>query len=164
MNAQHQTDEQVIGIAVITAAMVDAGLDRSFAADCFRLAQQNEGFYGLMELWYEADNVDDKEAALADLQELLDDSKVAAGPQQKPRLSGVDLDAAGIAIAEHKKRLRQIIDRHGGVSAVARLTGIPQPSLSRMLNDGRMPRRTTLHRIASALNVPEPDVIGEWVS
>jgi DNA-binding phage protein len=63
---------------------------------------------------------------------------------------------------EYKRKLRDLIDRHGGVTAVAQKAGIPQPSLSRMLASGSTPRRTTLYRIANALGVPESQIVGEW--
>jgi len=56
-----------------------------------------------------------------------------------------------------------LIDQHGGVSEVARKSGIPQPSLSRMLNSGSMSRRSTLYKIANALDLPEKDLVGDWV-
>lgn len=55
-----------------------------------------------------------------------------------------------------------LIDRHGGISAVARKSGIPQPSLSRMLSSASMPRKSTLYEIAVALGVPESEVVMEW--
>jgi DNA-binding phage protein len=61
-----------------------------------------------------------------------------------------------------KAKLRKLIDQHGGVSAVAKLTGIPQPSLSRMLNSGSIPRRSTLYRIANALDLPETEIAMAW--
>jgi DNA-binding phage protein len=61
-----------------------------------------------------------------------------------------------------KKRLRDLIDRKGGVSFVAQQSGIPQPSLSRLLNSVSMPRRSTLYKIANALNLPEAEVVTEW--
>ena len=67
------------------------------------------------------------------------------------------------SVVDHKKRLRDLIDRHGGVSEVARRAGIPQPSLSRLLNDASRPRRATLYKIARALDVEESEIVGEWV-
>jgi DNA-binding phage protein len=61
-----------------------------------------------------------------------------------------------------KAKLRQIIDRHGGVSAVAKRCGIPQPSLSRMLSSPSVPRRSTLCKIANALDLSEKDIALEW--
>jgi DNA-binding phage protein len=61
------------------------------------------------------------------------------------------------AMAE-KAKLRQIIDRNGGVSAVARKSGIPRPSLSRMLNSPANLRRSTLSKIAKAVCLPKEDV------
>ena len=61
-----------------------------------------------------------------------------------------------------KAKLRQIIDKHGGVSAVAQKCGIPQPSLSRMLSSTSVPRRTTLYKIANALDLSETEIALEW--
>lgn len=60
-------------------------------------------------------------------------------------------DGSLVHARAHKQRLCDLIDKHGGVSDVARKTGIPQPSLSRMLNSGSMPRKSTLYKIANAL-------------
>jgi transcriptional regulator with XRE-family HTH domain len=49
------------------------------------------------------------------------------------------------------------------VSEVARKSGIPQPSLSRILSSGSMPRRSTLYKIANALGLSEKEIVGEWV-
>lgn len=61
-----------------------------------------------------------------------------------------------------KAKLRKIIDKHGGVSAVAQKSGIPQPSLSRMLSSPSIPRRSTLYRIANALGLSETEMAMEW--
>ena len=66
------------------------------------------------------------------------------------------------AFLAFKTKLRDVVDKNGGVSDVARLTGIPQPSLSRMLNSPSMPRRTTLYRIANALGLSEGDIVTDW--
>lgn len=43
----------------------------------------------------------------------------------------------------------------GGISKLAELTGIPQPSLSRFFNSNAMPRKATVLKIAKALNLDE---------
>jgi DNA-binding phage protein len=83
--------------------------------------------------------------------------------QQRPKIPFEKFDDVTQRIVEHKRRLRALIDRHGGVSEVARRSGIPQPSLSRMLASGSMPRRTTLYRIARALDQDESEIVGEFV-
>jgi DNA-binding phage protein len=65
-------------------------------------------------------------------------------------------------VVAEKARLRQIIDKHGGVSAVAKKSGIPQPSLSRMLGSASIPRRSTLYKIANALGLSEAEIVTEW--
>lgn len=117
-----------------------------------------------MELWSELPDGDpERGEAIADIQDLIDDHREApAVPFQKPKIRFDELDRVVQGIVAGKERLRAIIDRHGGVSAVARKTGIPQPSLSRMLSDGSMPRRTTLYKIAEALDLFETDIAQEW--
>jgi len=63
----------------------------------------------------------------------------------------------------HKTRLRAEVDRQGGISELARKTGIPQSSLSRFFLSEAMPRRTTLFRIAKALNLPETAIGFKWM-
>ncbi|MBM4252024.1 MAG: helix-turn-helix transcriptional regulator [Deltaproteobacteria bacterium] len=61
-----------------------------------------------------------------------------------------------------RKRLNDMIDRHGGVSKVARKVVTPQPSLSRLLNSASMPRHVTMYKIANALGLPETEIASEW--
>ena len=158
------THDQIIRMAEFVTAMSSAGLDRRFVASCSELARTDQGIYELMELWYEADSEDDREETLADLQDLVDEAAdLPSQPTEKPYVPFDGLDAVASTVMEHKKRLRDLIDKHGGVTAVARKIGMPQPSLSRLLNSASMPRRTTLYRIANGLGVPESEVVGEWV-
>jgi hypothetical protein len=150
----------------IGVQMRAAGLPDSFVAAAVRAADRNEGVRELMELWSEAAS-HDREAICADIQDLLDDMADVPveqdPPQVRPRVSFDDLDDVLAQIRTHKERLRKLIDQHGGVSEVSRKSGIPQPSLSRMLNSGSMPRRSTLYRIANALGLSEKDIVGDWV-
>lgn len=144
--------------------MANAGIDSSFIAEAFDRAQSDQGVFDLFALWAEVDSKRERDEILADIQEILDDYREAPNEsQQKPYVRFDDLPGVAGAVREHKKRLRRLIDKHGGVSEVARLAGIPQPSLSRMLNSGSMPRRTTLYKIANALGLTEADVLAEWV-
>jgi hypothetical protein len=158
------THEQIIRLAEIVTAMTSTGLDRRFVAAGFELARTDQGIFELMELWYEADSKADGEETLADLQDLIDEAAdLPSQPTEKPYVPFDGLDAVAATVMDHKKRLRELIDKHGGVTAVARKIGMPQPSLSRLLNSASMPRRTTLYRIANGLEVPESEVVGEWV-
>ncbi len=156
------TPEQVLKVAKYAVQMGETGLPHAFVVRALQLAQVDQGAYELMELWAESDSSADKGALIADLQELIDDHDELSGVETRAPISLEAIDDVSRKIAEHKRKLRELIDRRGGVAKVARLTGIPQPSLSRMLNSGSMPRKTTLLRIAQGLKIDESQIIAEW--
>jgi hypothetical protein len=128
-----------------------------------KLAKTDQGTFDLMKLWKEAEDTKSKSEIVADLQDTLDDyADAPSEPLQRPRISSKDLESVGRDVLLAKKKLRDLIDHHGGVSAVARKSGIPQPSLSRMLGSASMPRRSTLYKIAVALGLPENEIVMEW--
>jgi DNA-binding phage protein len=47
----------------------------------------------------------------------------------------------------------------GGITKLAERTGIPQPSLSRFFNSVSMPRKSTLLKIAEALNLTQLEIV-----
>lgn len=53
------------------------------------------------------------------------------------------------------------VDKNGGLKKLAELTEIPQPSLSRFFGSATMPRRTTLLKIARALNLSQIEIATE---
>ena len=157
------TPEQVLELAGIVVAMQKAKLPTQFIFDAQKVAQLDQGVFDLMEMWLNAKKGDERDEVVADIQELVEDyAEAPAQPLEKPRISFDELDKVASQVMDFKKKLRDLIDRHGGVSAVARKSGIPQPSLSRMLNSATMPRRTTLYRIANALEVSEAEIATEW--
>jgi hypothetical protein len=158
------TPSQRVRVARIVTAMSEEGLPEEFLAAVHDLALRDQGAFELMALWEEFRGAD-REATLADLEELIRDNIDAPhnGPLQKPRFSGADTERVLNEVAAHKAHLRELVDRHGGVSCVARLMGTPQPSLSRMLSSASMPRRATLFKLAKALGEPESAVISDWV-
>jgi DNA-binding phage protein len=165
MSLFQTTPEEQVQISVIAAAMNSVALPAVFIAGICELAKNDQGVFELMALWRDtAEDAEERAAIEADLQDHLDEAREApALPVKKPNIPFDDLGNVGSHIEEHKKRLRDIIDRHGGVSAVARKCGMPQPSLSRMLTSTSMPRRTTLYRIANALGISEHEIVGEWI-
>lgn len=158
------TDEQVIHIATIVVEMKAAGLDSAFIVAASELARTDQGVYDLMALWLGAKGDDaERDEIVADLQDSIDDYQDApSSPLKKPYIRYEQLDDVGDRIMEEKARLRDLIDQHGGVTAVAKKAGIPQPSLSRMLNSASIPRRTTLYKIANALDLSETEIAMEW--
>lgn len=75
-------------------------------------------------------------------------------------------DLAEIAndVMSFKNALRTEVDRWGGITKLAETTGIPQPSLSRFFSSASMPRRTTLFRIAEALQLRESAILSKWAA
>lgn len=157
------TPEQVVALASIVVAMKNAGLGEEFIVAAFELAGTDQGVFDLMALWRDAEDDEERDEIVADIQESLDDYQDSPqSPVKKPYIDFDKLGDVAQQVLAKKAKLRDIIDRHGGVSAVAKKAGIPQPSLSRMLNSPSMPRRSTLYRIANALDVPETDIVAEW--
>jgi hypothetical protein len=157
------TTEQAMTLASIMVEMGRAGLDDQFIVAASDLARSDQGLYDLMAMWSAATDATERDEIIADLQESIDDyGDAPATPVKKPYIKFDNLTDVARQVMANKAKLRDIIDRHGGVSAVAQKTGIPQPSLSRMLNSPSIPRRSTLYRIANALGLPETEIVTEW--
>lgn len=158
------TPEQKLQLARIVVQMQDAGLPIEFVAAANELASVDQGAFELLDLWARAENEQDRDETIADIQELLDEGEeLPRHTAERPKLAFSDLDGVVQQILAHKQRIRDLIDRNGGVSEVARRAGIPQPSLSRMLSSASMPRRTTLYKIAKAIGASEGDIVGDWI-
>lgn len=157
------TPEEAMRLASIMLAMRDAGCDLDFVHRASELARSDQGVFDLMAMWVDATDAAEREEIIADIQESLDDYADAPAEQlQKPYVDYDRLPEVAAQVVAQKARLRRLIDQHGGVSAVARLCGIPQPSLSRMLNSASIPRRSTLYKIANALDLSETEIAMEW--
>jgi hypothetical protein len=158
------TTEQKLKLAGFVVEMMQTDLDHEFIAEASELARTDQGVYDLFELWMETkDDPAERDQIIADIQDALDDYRDAPmQPLRKPYIRFEQLDDVAQRIVKEKLTLRQIIDQHGGVSAVAQKAGIPQPSLSRMLNSVSMPRRSTLYKLANALDLPETTIAFEW--
>ena len=63
-----------------------------------------------------------------------------------------------------KAHLKTVVDKWGGVTKLAKETGIPQPTISRFFSSSSMPRRTTLYKIAEAFNLSEEEIITDWAA
>lgn len=156
------TAEQRMELAQIVVEMQKAKLNTTFIDSASELARVDQGVFELMALWDQAKAADRAEI-LADIQDSIDDyADAPQAPQKKPDIRYEQLEDVASRVMAEKAKLRALIDKHGGVTAVATKTGIPQPSLSRMLNSVSIPRRTTLHKIATALKLSETDIAMEW--
>lgn len=141
-----------------------AGLESAFIYSLMENCQKYEGIRDLMEMWFEEIDPNEQNKVIADLQESIDDIiNAPKKPEERPYLHFNNLDEIKQEIVEFKNKLRLEVDRHGGINELARNTGIPQSSLSRFFSSSSMPRRTTLFKIAKALNLPESSVCCKWL-
>ncbi|MFA6915659.1 MAG: helix-turn-helix transcriptional regulator [Parachlamydiales bacterium] len=149
----------------ILKEMRDQGLENNFIWSLMENCQSFEGLRDLMEMWFDETDIKDRDKIIADLQESLDDIENAPQKsEERPYLRFDDLDEIKTDVTAFKERLRVEIDRQGGISELARKTGIPQSSLSRFFSSKTMPRRTTLFKIAKALNLPETVIGFKWIN
>ena len=140
------------------------GLESSFIFSLMENCQRYEGIRDLMELWFEETDSNERNKIIADLQDSLDE--ILNAPQKiedKPYLRFEDLEEIHNDVKVFKKKLREEVDRRGGINELARKTGIPQPSLSRFFSSTSMPRRITLYKIAKALDLPESSIVFKWL-
>ena len=143
--------------------MRHVGLESAFIGSLMENCLRYEGIRDLMELWAEETDSTERDKIVHDLQESLDDIIHApAQPEERPYLRFDDLVEVKTDVRAFKERLRREVDRQGGLCELARKTGIPQPSLSRFFASNAMPRRTTIYKIAKALNLPESAIGFKW--
>ena len=165
MNLFQTTDDQKVRLYEIAAVMAKDGLSRSFIAAAVELASDSEGIYDLMELWSSEDDEDEKGAIVSDIQEAIDEAaEQPRGITERRKIRYKSLDNVSKKIATFKSELRVKVDKWGGISKLAEATGMPQPSLSRFFNSASMPRRTTLYKIAQALDLPDEEIVFDWVA
>ena len=166
MNFSHAHDENEqndLHVLDILNEMRRARLESAFIRSLMEHCQRYEGLQDLMEMWFEEGADEERAQIVADLQETLDDIISAPkAPEERPYFQYDDLKTIQQDVHEFKSKLREEVDRQGGISELARKTGIPQPSLSRFLSSNSMPRRTTLYKIAKALNLPESAIGFKW--
>lgn len=159
------SDEQKVRVYEIAAEMKKKGLPVKFICSSVEQALRYEGTHDLMVLWFEAENRKDRSEVLADLQDEIDNGdEMPKASFNKTYVKFDNLEVIAQDVLRFKKALRKIVDRQGGISKLAEKTGIPQPSLSRFFNSVSIPRRTTLYRIAAALNLDEKEILREWVA
>lgn len=153
--------EDTVLLSRVITEMSDRGLPAGFLARLHEHAQASRPVFRMASVWLGEGDGPDRDETIAHLTEMLDELDDEA--RERPKISFESLAEQVLpSVLEHKRRLRELIDRQGGVSEVARRAGIPQPSLSRMLNSASRPRQATLYKIARALDVEESEVVGEW--
>lgn len=118
-----------------------------------------QDMYKLLKKWSEYSTDKKKAMIIKKIEDLINILKVKE-EEAKVRLD--DLDEISKDIRAFKDNLRVIVDEMGGIKYLSKLTGIPQPSLSRFFNSSSMPRRTTLHKIAAAIHKSRGGSVSEW--
>jgi DNA-binding phage protein len=159
--------DQFIILGEIANSMLATGISREFVASIIMLAFRYEGVYDLMVMWSTETDSELKDEIIADLQEEIDESSKIILPkhlEKKDYFHFDNLDEIAKNIMAFKKNLKAEIERWGGVTKLAKETGIPQASLSRLLNSPSLPRRSTLEKIAKAMNLQESYLLSQWKS
>ena len=159
------TSAEKVRVYQIAAMMKSEGLEDEFIVNLVQFASEYEGAYHLMELWVSEEIEAEKDLIIADLQDEIEDLMAAPkNPIKKPYIKFDDLEAITKDIIGFKQHLKTLVDNWGGVNKLARVTGIPQPSISRFFHSANMPRRTTLYKIANALGLSEKEMITDWAA
>lgn len=152
--------KKTMDAAEIASQMRESGLSDIFCAELLRLAPVYNSIFRMMTFWTDADKKE-REEIVADLQEMIDDSKQRF--EERPALKQRDVEKVARTIREFKDRLTVIINERGGVTEIAKQIGMPQSSLSRLLNSASMPRRITLLKIAKVLGLSEAEIATEFM-
>lgn len=157
-----QVADKTVHVLRVSVAMKDAGLSSEFISQVIKMALKYEGIADLMLLWEELP--DERDAIVAALDEETSDSAHGEDPPlRKPKINFNELEQVSSEIKIFKDKLREKVDSWGGISKLATKTGIPQPSLSRFFSSSSMPRRTTLYKIANAMDLSETEIRTPWL-
>jgi DNA-binding phage protein len=161
MRALALAPDSKVDIIEIAHQMNLAGLPKIFIASAVDTAFEFEGVYDLFKLWAEESDAQEKEEIIADIQEMIDDCS-QKDLVETSYIRFDDLEAIAKDIRTFKDNLRILVDERSTLSELAKLTGIPQPSLSRFFSSSTMPRRTTLNKIARALKLSQVEIVTPW--
>lgn len=157
----NSNDSNQTGLIKIAMNMINENISESFVIDVLRLAFSFEGIAGLMKLWKDEDTQEERDEIIADLQDMID----ACMQKEKTEEFYVkfnDLDTIAKNIRLFKDSLLYEVEMQGGINKLSSLTEIPQPSLSRFFNSNSMPQRSTLIKIAKALDLDELKMDSFW--
>lgn len=151
----------------ITEKMLKCNLPVNFVERARRLAIDFEGGFDLLLLWSDATDQAERDEIVADIQDEIDEMRDDKGqhgnrPLKRPKINFDDIEDMGISIIDFKKRLRRIVDNWGGVPKLAEAIDMSPPSLYRFFNSPSIPRKTTLYKIANALDLDEKDIAFEY--
>lgn len=161
MRARALSPDRRVEIIEIGHTMIQKGLPKKFIASAVATAFEFEGVYDLMKIWAGERDKKERDAAVADIQDMIDDC-AQTGKVEAAHVRLDDLDEIAKNVRAFKDGLRLVVEKRGGIGKLAESTGIPQPSLSRFFGSASMPRRATLLKIASALKLGQVQIATEW--
>lgn len=165
MSLFQTTDAQKVNLYKIATSMKEEGLSDKFISDAVEIASYYEGIYEMFELWANETDTEFRNDIVAQIQTEIDEyEEQPKKPTKKPYIRYTDIDLIAKDVLGFKAHLKTVVDQWGGVTKLSKATGIPQPSLSRFFSSASMPRRTTLYKIAEALNLSEKEIITDWAA
>ena len=138
----------------IAVKMKKADLADLFIVNTVKTALEFEGVSDLMHLWADEKDKKERDEIVADIQDMID-ACLQNEKSEEIYIKFNDLDAIAKNIRAFKDSLLQMVVERGGIGKLSELTSIPQPSLSRFFNSNSMPQRSTVLKIAKALDLGE---------
>ncbi|HEY9723126.1 MAG TPA: helix-turn-helix domain-containing protein [Oscillatoriaceae cyanobacterium] len=159
---QEQAAEAAVELLPICIEMRGAGLPSVFILEALFRSSEYEAIGFLFQMWHKAKEPKERDEIIADIQQILDDVTMT-GIIERPAVSREGVRALIKDLRAFKDALRELVDRQGGISWLAKETGIPQPSLSRLFNAGSKPHRATLLKIREALGDEGTNLISPWL-
>ena len=154
--------EQIV-LLEIALEMYNEKLPEIFIINAIRAAFDYDGIADLMKLWKAEEDQTERNEIIADIQDMLDAS-LQQGKTEEFYVKFNDLDTIAKDIRGFKDSLLSEVEKNGGIKNLANLTEIPQSSLSRFFNYNSMPQRSTLIKIAKALDIDELKMDSFWVN
>lgn len=152
--------EQIV-LLEIAMEMKDQNLPETFIINAIRAAFDYDGIADLMKLWKVENDQVERDGIIADIQDMLD-ACLQKGKAEEFYVKFNDLDTIAKNIRMFKDSLLLLVEQNGGLKYLSHLTEIPQPSLSRFFNSNSMPQRSTLIKIAKALDIDELRMDSFW--
>ena len=158
---QNTHSEEQLHLFQIAFQMKTAELPSDFIVTAVKCALEFEGVADLLRLWEEETDQTERNEIIADIQDMID-ACAQTSVTEEIYVRFNDLDAIAKNIRAFKDSLLSEVMERGGVNELSKLTGIPQPSLSRFFNTNTMPRRGTLLKIAKAMNLDQVKIELLW--
>jgi len=160
-NCCYPNAHEQVKLFEIAYHMREAALPDEFIAAAIRTALEYEGVAELINLWVNERDTIERNEIIADIQSLIDDCHQTS-IEEYAQIKFNDLEAIAKDVRAFKDNLLELVMQNGGIKKLSELTKIPQPSLSRFFNSAAMPHRSTLLKIAKALDLDALKISNKW--